>query len=71
MRGASQSKYNVKERERAGERERQGGRVRRIPRPECGYAAGHRQHHHPPGRHGYYKNIHSGQAWVSFQYQRM
>lgn len=27
----------------------------RIPRPECGYAAGHRQHHHPPGRHSGYK----------------
>lgn len=27
----------------------------RIPRPECGYAAGHRQHHHPPGRHGHHK----------------
>lgn len=27
----------------------------RIPRPECGYAAVHRQHHHPPGRHGDHK----------------
>lgn len=27
----------------------------RIPRPECGYAAGHGQHHRPPGRHGDHK----------------
>lgn len=27
----------------------------RIPRPECGYAEGHRQHHYPTGRHGDYK----------------
>lgn len=27
----------------------------RIPRPECGYAEGHRQHHHPTGRHGDHK----------------
>lgn len=27
----------------------------RISCPECGYAAGYGQHHHPPGRHGHHK----------------